>query len=123
MAFWSEPALDRQSTYSVAPTSLNTPIQIGMKMSETMIARNPSTIPAIATPPLVASPRLTRPRPTNPMMIAHRPRMMPPATDQQNISPMIASTSAVMPSPLRGPVGGGVKPEESCGGGGGWGGG
>jgi hypothetical protein len=30
------------------------PIQIGMKMSDTMIAKNPNTIPAIATPPLVA---------------------------------------------------------------------
>ena len=74
-----------------------------MKTSDTMIAKNPNTIPAIATPPLVASPRLTRPRATNPMMTAITPRMTPPTTVQQNTSPMIAITSAAMPSPLRGP--------------------
>jgi hypothetical protein len=37
--------------------------------------------------------------------------MTPPATVQQNTSPMIANTSAAMPSPLRGPVGGGANPE------------
>ena len=94
----------------VRPADLvETPIR-SKKTSETMIAKNPNTIPAIATPPLAASPRLTRPCPTNPMMTAQRPRMTPPITDQQNISPMIASTSAAMPSPLRGPVGGGAKP-------------
>ena len=80
-------------------------------MSDTMIAKNPNTIPAIATPPFVASPRLTRPCATNPMITAVRPRMTPPATVQQNTSPTIAITSAAMPSPLRGPVGGGANPE------------
>ena len=62
-------------------------------------------MPAIATPPLVASPRLTRPRPMNPEDDGDDAEHDAADTDQQN-SAMIATTSdADAQTVLRAPIG------------------
>ena len=62
-------------------------------------------MPAIATPPLVASPRFARPHPMKPRMTATTPSKSPPKMVN---SAMIAITNAAMPRPFLGAVGGGV---------------
>ena len=73
-----------------------------------MMLRIPSTMPAIATPPLVASPRLARCHAEEAEY--HRDDAEHHAADNRRYSAMIATTSAAMPSPFFGAAGGGVYP-------------
>src|SRR2546423_4509404 len=62
----------------------------------------PSTMPATEKPPLVASPRLARPRPSTPKITARIPRTIPPMIVQDDTSASRPSTKAATPKPLRG---------------------
>jgi hypothetical protein len=79
-----------------------------MNANPTTIAKPPSTMPAIATPPLLAVPRLARACPMKPKMTARIPKAMGAKTVATLRSPMTASTSEAIPSPFLG--------EAACGG-------
>jgi hypothetical protein len=72
------------------------------------VAMMPQTRPAVAAPLLVASPRVALPRPMAPKMIARMPRITP-KNHMMNVTlhttPMMPSTSPVVPMPLLGCAG------------------
>ena len=73
---------------------------MAMKARPAMIEMTPRMMPAVATPPLLASPLLTRLRPMKPRITATIPNTMPPTTETELISAMIATTNAATPMPF-----------------------